>query len=88
MNSGHLVPNVTIFFKLPQNKGHISIKKTVLESLLIKLQASGPATLLKRDSRKVLLREFCDCFKNILFTEHFRAAASGWCISLGLLIGS
>ena len=52
MNSGHLVPNVTIFFKLPQNNGHISIKKTVLESLLIKLQASGPATLLKRDSRK------------------------------------
>ena len=43
------------------------------------MQASGTATLLKRNSGKGAFPWMFWFFKNILFTKHFRAAASGCC---------
>ena len=43
---------------------------------LVKLQDCGPATLLKRDSKRGVFRKYCEIFKNIFFEKHLRTAAS------------
>ena len=43
---------------------------------LIKLQASRPETLLKKDSNTVFSCEYCEIFKSTCFEEHLPPAAS------------
>ena len=61
-------------------------KKPVLESLLIKLQAFRPATLLKRDPNTGVYLWILRNFPQYYFEEHLRNAASRWCSSKIMLI--
>ena len=54
-------------------------KKLYWSLFLIKLQASGPAILLKRYSSKGAFPWILWFFKSVLFTEQFRAAAFEYC---------
>ena len=51
-------------------------KKPVLESLLIKLQFWGPATLFKKTPTQTLSCEISKLFKNSYFEEHLWTSAS------------
>ena len=57
-----------VFLKISQS----AKEKPVAESLFHKVAGLTPATLLKENLAQVFPCKFCEIFKIIFFTEHFR----------------